>query len=136
MKWSTLPVEQIPDASAIAPHHYIIGGFLALIIVFLVQDNYRHKEPYLVLIGVMGGLFGFLFVWEWYPFTGALLSLLGIIIASVGLFRDLWDQYPKQTQYIAALGLLIMLDDAISHIFGISTPLDALWVNHIIQFVH
>ena len=136
MKLTNLPVESVPDASAIAPHHYIIGAFITLIVVFLVQDNYRHKEPYMVLIGITLGLFGFVFTWEWYPATGAMLSLSGIIIASIGLFRDLWDQYPRHTQYIATFGLLIMLDDVVSHIFGISTPLDALWVNYIIQFVH
>lgn len=56
--------------------------------------------PHHLYIGVAITIFGFAFVWDPYAEAGAVLTLLGIAIA---------------------------LDDAVSHAFGVWTPLDALW---------
>jgi len=63
------PHDTIPDGAVLAPHHFYVG----------------------VLIAV----FGFVFVWRIYPRTGAVLSVIGLLIA---------------------------LDDAIEHVFGVVTP--------------
>jgi hypothetical protein len=63
------PHDTIPDGVILAPHHFYIG----------------------VLVAV----FGFVLVWRIYPRTGAILSVLGLLIA---------------------------LDDVIEHAFGVVTP--------------
>jgi len=66
--------EPIPDGVVMAPHH--------------------------LYIGIMISWFWFMFVWKYYPRTGSLLTVLGVLIA---------------------------LDDAIQHAFQINTPLHYLW---------
>ncbi|MFD1588725.1 hypothetical protein ACFR9U_17235 [Halorientalis brevis] len=56
--------------------------------------------PHHLYIGVGVMLFGFALVWDPYDKAGAVLTLLGL--------------------YIAA-------DDAVSHVFGVWTPLDHIW---------
>lgn len=56
--------------------------------------------PHHFYIGMVLALFSFVTVWPYYPVTGAAAVLVGT---------------------------LILLDDAISHAFGVWTPLDALW---------
>jgi hypothetical protein len=51
--------------------------------------------PHHLYIGIIIAAFGFALVWRLYPRTGALLTLSGLLIA---------------------------LDDAIDHAFGITTP--------------
>lgn len=76
------PADDVPDGDVLAPHHAYIGLALTL--------------------------FGFLFVWPYYPQTGAALSLLGILVTA---------------------------DDVLEHAFGIWTPLDALWKRVLVRFV-
>lgn len=64
--------------------------------------------PHHFWIGVGVAVFAFGFVWRVYPVTGAVGSLLGLAIA---------------------------LDDALSHAFGVWTPLDWVWTAHLAQFV-
>lgn len=64
--------------------------------------------PHHLYIGLSVALFGFMFVWRLYPRTGAALTLLGLLIAA---------------------------DDAVSHAFGIWTPLDALWHAYLVRWV-
>lgn len=66
--------EPVPDGEILAPHHFYIGVLIAW--------------------------FAFMFVWSWYPRTGAVLALLGLGIA---------------------------LDDVIQHAFQVRTPLHLLW---------
>lgn len=70
----SFPAEQVPDGAILAPHHFYWGGFLAL--------------------------FGFLFVWKYYPALGATLALFGTGV---------------------------MADDVIAHAFGVWTPCNAVW---------
>lgn len=66
--------EAVPDESVFAPHHFYIGVIIAV--------------------------YAFIFIWQWYPRTGAILCLCGLLIA---------------------------LDDALQHAFQIDTPLHHLW---------
>lgn len=66
--------EQIPDGHVFAPHHFYIG----------------------ILVAV----FAFVTVWKWYPTLGAMLTLVGVLVA---------------------------LDDVIQHAFQVDTPLHHLW---------
>jgi hypothetical protein len=58
------------------------------------------SAPHHFYIGVGVSLFAFVSVWDLYPVTGAGLVLVGLVVA---------------------------LDDALSHAFGIPTPLDEFW---------
>lgn len=74
--------EQEPDGDATAPHHMWVGLAVAA--------------------------FGFGSVWKYYPVTGSLMTLAGLLIA---------------------------LDDAIEHTFDVETPLDMLWKKLIYPFL-
>lgn len=68
------PAEEEPDGDVMAPHHFYIG-LTALV-------------------------FGFMFVWPYYPSTGAITVLVGAAV---------------------------LLDDVLSHVFGVWTPIDWVW---------
>lgn len=68
------PAEEEPDGDVMAPHHAYIGA-IAMV-------------------------FGFLFVWPYYPVLGAGMSVIGLLISA---------------------------DDIASHVFGVWTPLDWAW---------
>lgn len=129
------PHEPIPDGAVMAPHHYTYGLLLAALLVGVVWDNYPDREPLLAVLGAGTGLFGFLFVWPWYPAAGASLTLAGpvITIAAVLLgwsgtaVGGVWDDYPIRYRVGVVLFSLVALDDAAEHAFGVWTPLDALW---------
>jgi len=56
--------------------------------------------PHHFYVGVMAATFGFAFVWPSYPPAGATLTVVGA---------------------------LVMLDDVLSHAFGVPTPIDYVW---------
>ncbi len=58
------------------------------------------SAPHHFYVGVLVSVFGFVSVWDLYPVTGAAMVLVGLAVA---------------------------LDDALSHAFGVPTPLDLLW---------
>jgi hypothetical protein len=64
--------------------------------------------PHHFYVGVLVASFGFLFVWPVYPTVGAVFTLGGLLVA---------------------------LDDAVSHTFGVWTPLDALWRHGLLRVV-
>lgn len=68
------PAETLPDGAVLGPHHFYVGGMIAL--------------------------FGFMFVWPYYPTAGATLTVLGTAL---------------------------MTDDVLSHAFGLWTPMHAVW---------
>jgi hypothetical protein len=129
------PHETIPDGAVFAPHHYTYLLGAALLLVAAVWDNYRCKEPLLTGAGLLAGLFGFLFVWPYYPVAGAALAVgaptlavLVMLFGSAGLgIGDVWDEYPLRYRFGAILLTLGGLDDAVEHAFGVTTPLDYLW---------
>lgn len=123
-----LPAEAVPDGFAWAPHHLTWGLLITLLIVFIVWDDYRRKEPVITTGAVGLALFSFLFIWPFYPVLGALGTLAGVSAAlAVALAPGEWDVYPTRYRILAASAALIALDDAVSHAFGVWTPVDALW---------
>ena len=129
------PHEAVPDGAVLAPHHYIYGLLIVAALVGVVWDNYPDREPLLVALGAGTGLFGFLFVWPWYPPAGASLSLAGPIVCVLAVLLGwvgtpvggVWDDYPTRYRVGVVLFALVALDDAVEHAFGVWTPLDALW---------
>lgn len=133
----TLPVEAVPDGSVSLPHHLYIGAVLALLVCGVVWDNDADAEPLGVTAGVLVALFGFGLVWNPYAAVGAGLTLGGLLAALMAFVfrRDYWGMFPKRIQSAACLGLLVSLDDVLSHMFGIWTPLDAVWSAFILPVV-
>lgn len=129
------PVESVPDGAIFAPHHYTYGLALSLLLVLIVWDNFRDREPLLAAVGCGAGLFGFLFVWPYYDAAGATLALAGPIIAAGAVLAgwtgaavgDVWDEYPRRYRVGVVVFSLLALDDAVEHAFGVWTPADALW---------
>lgn len=56
--------------------------------------------PHHFYVGLLGAWFAFQYVWPYYPVTGAVGALVGVAV---------------------------VLDDVLSHAFGIPTPLDEVW---------
>ncbi|WP_353634592.1 hypothetical protein ABSL23_02235 [Halobacterium sp. NMX12-1] len=125
----TFPAEAIPDGAVLAVHHLITGLLTVLLAVWVVADNYAHREPLLAMVGAVFALVGFLLVWKWYPMTGAAMTLAGVVLVLLGvsLPGGMWSGYPLTWRVVALAGGLVALDDAVSHAFGIWTPLDAGW---------
>jgi len=59
---------------------------------------------------------------------------LGVILASYGFFF-VWPTFPLTGASAALIGLLIALDDVVSHMFGVWTPLDWAYNSFIRQHV-
>jgi len=123
------PHEAVPDGHVAAPHHVYIGALLALLVVWLVSDDYPGREPWLVATGVVTALLAFGLVWRWYPAVGAALTLLSLCVALAALCaRPYWAAYEwVGHRGLALLGVLIALDDAVEHAFPVPTPLDWFW---------
>lgn len=51
---------------------------------------------------------------------------VGLAITAFG-FGSVWRYYPVTGSVMTIVGLLIALDDAIEHTFDVATPLDLLW---------
>jgi len=51
---------------------------------------------------------------------------IGLGVAAFA-FTTVWDLYPVTGAGLTVLGTLILLDDVVSHAFGVWTPLDWLW---------
>lgn len=137
------PYHEVPDDAVMAPHHYIYGLIIVAVMLAVVWDDYRQREPLLAAFGMLTGLFGFIFVWPWYHSAGAILSILGpiVTILAVGLgwlglsVGDTWDNYPVRWRVGVILGSLIAMDDVIEHAFGWPTPLDYVWKNYLLEDV-
>ena len=133
------PHEAVPDGAVFAPHHYTYALGLVLLVVGIVWDNYRDREPLFAVLGAGVGLFGFLFVWQYYPAAGAILALAGpvvtigaVLLGSTGTaVGGVWDDYPPRYRVATVLFSLVALDDAVEHGFGVPTPLDVLWVRYL-----
>lgn len=133
------PHDPIPDGAILAPHHYTYGLALVLLVVAIVWDNYRDREPLFAALGAGVGLFGFLFVWQYYPKAGAILALAGpvvtigaVLLGSTGFaVGGVWDDYPPRYRVATVLFSLVALDDAVEHAFGVATPGDTLWVRYL-----
>lgn len=125
----TWPAEAIPDGHVIAGHHLYVGLFVLGFAIWVVADDYAHREPLLAAVGAAFALFGFLVVWKWYPGTGAAMTLAGVTVAFAGVLwpGGMWSGYQFRWRPVAFVGVCIAVDDAVSHAFGWWTPLDAGW---------
>ena len=56
--------------------------------------------PHHFYVGIALTVFGFMFVWPYYAAVGAAMTIVGV---------------------------LVIVDDLVSHAFGVWTPLDAVW---------
>lgn len=128
------PYHTIPDGSVMYPHHFYLGLIVVGILVWRLADNYREYEPVVVMSGSLVSLFSFVTVWGTaYPVTGAIGTILGLGIATLGLaVRGVWRsvgdiQYSWYYRVAIFIGLLVAWDDALEHAFGWPTPLDLIW---------
>lgn len=124
------PHDQIPDGAVMAPHHAYIGLVFLALAMFMVWDD-RPADPVATFLSGILTLFGFLFVWPYYPVTGAAMAVTGLAAAPVAAYVDrdvfLKANSTKTALAFAAIGWLIAVDDVVEHAFGISTPLDLLF---------
>lgn len=136
------PAEMVPDGALFAPHHYLLGTFVALFVFALLWDNYRNDEPTTTVGLTIVSLFGWAFTWKYYPTLGASMAIVGTFGATFVLlwdgfiaprfrfpspFGDRWEDYPLKWRVVGLVGSLIAVDDLLSHAFGLWTPLDAVW---------
>ncbi|WP_231184710.1 hypothetical protein [Haladaptatus sp. DYF46] len=129
------PAERIPDGALMAPHHFLIGVLAALVVVLLVWNDRGGIEPAYSLAALTVALFAWVFVWRYYPVTGAAGVLAGLSLASFAVYRPVWRGYPWRVQAGYALALAVAWDDGLSHALGIWTPLDwfwRVWLGHVI----
>lgn len=128
----SFPADAVPDGAIFAPHHLTYALLAALLVAAVVWDDFRHIEPIGVAVGAGIALFGFLFVWAYYPVVGASMTLLGTTLALAAVvFSPVWDHYPLRYRVLMAFLILLALDDAISHAFGVWTPADWLWKEYL-----
>jgi hypothetical protein len=131
------PHESVPDGAVFGPHHLYIGLMLALLALAVVWDDRAGVEPWVGSVGLLAGLFAFAIVWPFYPSTGAILALSGVLVTLASVFLPFWTSYAwLGPRGALLLGTLIALDDVVEHAFGVPTPLDWLWKAHIVQHIH
>ncbi|WP_115863370.1 hypothetical protein [Halorussus litoreus] len=142
----TFPYESIPDSAVFAPHHFHYAVLAALVVAAVVWDNFPRREPVTVVSGLLASEFAFSLMWPWYPVVGAALSLLGLAVATLSVThavavltvnrlgcdwpRPYWAIFPLKAVVVLAL-LLVAWDDLANHAFGVATPLDSIWNEHI-----
>jgi len=125
----TWPYHTVPDGNAALPHHYFLALLLALVPVLIVWDNHRRREPWLCLVGVVGGLFSFGMIWPRYPVIGAVLALVANAVVLLAPFRPTWRRWPRRHAVAVVLLALVAADDVVQHAFGWATPIDHVWKN-------
>jgi hypothetical protein len=133
----SFPYELVPDGNVWVAHHYTYLMLAALFSTATVFDDYRRREPVAVSGSLAVGVFAFLFMWpvRGYHALGALLALLAPVIAAVAVLRpeSPWRRRVQKGGYPATTAVAVLLlsfgglDDAVSHAFGVPTPLDALF---------
>lgn len=124
------PYHKVPDGAIFAPHHLYVGLALVTLAVAASWDDQK-DDPLLTAAAGALLIFSFTFVWPYYPWTGAVGTLVAMAAMPVAAFleRELWT---KKSIALGAVGWFIALDDALEHAFGIATPLDSLF-NEIIR---
>lgn len=126
---SPFPHDTIPDGATWAPHHLYLGVLVATVALFVVWNDYRRAEPWILLAALLGAAFAFATVWRYYHVAGALLTLALLVVAlAAPVVFPFWRDYAWIGPRGAALvGVLVSLDDAVEHAFGVWTPLDWFW---------
>jgi len=124
----TFPAEALPDGNPLFAHHYIYPLLLALIPTARVWSRNRTKDPWLVLLAIVMGLFGFISAWQTDPTLGATLSGAALALGLLALLRPMWaDEWPQYHRFSIAVLFLLALDDWASHALGLWTPADHLF---------
>lgn len=119
------PVEAVPDGEVFGPHH-LYAVLLAVLSCWVVGDDYRDREPVLVLVAAVGAALAFALVWPWYHALGAVLTLAGLLaVLSRPVLR--WGIYPRRWRAVASGGALVGLDDWWSHALHPVTPGEVAW---------
>jgi len=55
---------------------------------------------------------------------------IGLFLAAFG-FASIWPYYPQTGAAVTVLGTLMLLDDVLSHVWGVWTPLDWVWTEYL-----
>jgi hypothetical protein len=119
------PAETLPDGALFGPHHFLYPLYAMLFVAARKWDIHPRKEPALIVASALLALFAWAHVWKYFPVFGATMALVGVCGTILGGLVT-W-RYGRRFQ-IAVVGLgLAALDDAVSHAFGVWTPLDHLW---------
>jgi len=121
----TFPAQSIPDGALYAPHHFLYALYLVLFTSARKWDIYPRKEPVVVTGSALAALFGWIHVWRYHPVAGALLCLAGALGVVVG--GAVTTRYSDRWRLLVAWYGLVAFDDAISHAFGVWTPIDWAW---------
>ncbi|MEA5388333.1 hypothetical protein VB779_15675 [Haloarculaceae archaeon H-GB11] len=124
----SFPYHTIPDGNAALPHHFVLALLAALVPLLVVWDDYPDREPWVVLVGILGGLFAFGLVWPRYPAVGASLTLASNAVVLLAPLRPAWSTYWPRRHRALVVGLaLLAADDSVQHALGVVTPVDWLW---------
>jgi hypothetical protein len=119
------PAETIPDGALFGPHHFLYPLYAMLFVAARKWDIHPRKEPVLVVASALLALFAWAHLWKYYPVAGATLALVGVCGTILGGL--LTRRYGRRFQLgVVVLGVAA-LDDAVSHAFGVWTPLDHVW---------
>lgn len=120
------PNEDEPDGNRLVPHHYLQGAWALALLAF------AHHATW-VLVPLAVSLFGWYHTWFHYPRLGASLTLTGLAGALCASL--LTATFDTQATLLALLFVAWAADDAVEHAWGIWTPLDWLWNEHIRDLV-
>lgn len=119
------PAETLPDGALFGPHHFLYPLYAMLFVAARKWDIHPRKEPVLIVASALLALFAWAHVWKYYPVFGATMALAGVCGTILGGLLT-W-RYGRRFQ----LGVVVLgvasLDDAVSHAFGVWTPLDHVW---------
>lgn len=129
-----LSAPPVPDGNIWFPHHFVIGAWGALFISWWLPTD--DDKPWLMVGGLFVALFGWYHAWAHYQRMGAFLVLVGLVLATIALRRPCWvDGTGRKFRLGAAAFMLIAWDDALSHAFGLHTPLDIVWAGILAPWV-
>lgn len=138
----SFPTELVPDGTVAAIHHLYSGVALAVLLARTTWDDDvgdwadgirargLRTDPFGVVAASIVALGLFALAWPHYPVFGAAGTLAGLAAATVSLARPYWRDYRYRAAGVA-VGLAVAWDDAVSHAFGVVTPLDWTWTHHI-----
>lgn len=88
--------------------------------------------------GILTAILGFL-AWQHHPVAGAVLSHVGLLaIGGAVVIGDFMQRYRwRGFRGLVLLGLLVSLDDLLSHACGVQTPLDGwLWMDVLLPILY
>lgn len=119
------PAETLPDGALFGPHHFLYPLYAMLFVAARKWDIHPRKEPALIVASALVALFAWAHVWKYYPAFGATMALAGVCGTILGGLVT--RRYGRRFQLgVVVLGVAA-LDDAVSHAFGVWTPLDHIW---------